>query len=297
MNRIRIAPSLLMCVLFASFFWTGRASAQLVVPEVVINTERLPQEARDKLATLDSLMTKYLESQPWAGDNDQYDFPVQINVFFTDYTPDPQEDKYKAKLIATNKADVRFEDVRWEFGIKQPLNAATFRAGVFHPFKSVVEFYVWMLLGTEFDKLEKLGGQTYYDKAKQIYLESSSSPYYFGWDKRIDLLRNQTDDHNKDVREFNFYYYSGIFYDDEKDYQNSASYLYYAILKLDKVPYDYLQKFLESNRQELADALVRCSPKAAHPEKVKADLAKALTQLDPDHKKVYDAIVPPNGNR
>ncbi|HEY3294169.1 MAG TPA: DUF4835 family protein [bacterium] len=294
MKWIRFTPFLLFCALLVSALQTRPAAAQLVVPEVVVNTERLPQEARDKLSHVDSLLTEYLKAQPWAGDNDQYDFPIQINIFFTDYTPDPQEDKYKAKLIATNKADVRFEDVRWEFGLKQPI---AFHPNRFEPFKSVVEFYVWMLLGTEFDKLEKLGGQTYYDKAKQIYLESSSSLYYFGWDKRIDLLRTQTDDRNKTSREFNYYYYSAIYYDDDKNYENSAAYLYYAILKMDKLPFDFQQKFLESNRRELAEAVGRCRPKATNPDKVKSDMAKALIQIDPGHKEVYEGIAPAVGTK
>lgn len=294
MKRIRITPPLWLCVLLASSICFVPAVAQLVVPEIVVNTERLPQEARDKLVHVDSLLAKYLQAQPWAGDNDQYDFPIQISIFFTDYTPDPQEDKFKAKLIATNKEDVRFEDVRWEFGLRQPI---VFRSNHYEPFKSVVEFYVWMLLGTEFDKLEKLGGQTYYDKAKQIYLESSSSPYYFGWDKRIDLLRAQTDDRNATVREFNYYYYTGIFFDDDKNYHDSAAYLYYAILKMDKLPFDFQQKFLESNRRTLAEAVGRCQPKATNAAKVKSDMAKALIQMDPQHKDVYDPIAPQAGTK
>jgi hypothetical protein len=292
MKWIRFARSLLICTVTAVVFYGIPVYAQLVVPEITINTDQLPEEARTKLAGLDSLLTTYVQAQPWAGDDEQYDFPVQISIFFTDYTPSAQEDKYKAKLIATNKADVRFEDVRWEFGLRQPVS---FSPTQYQPFKSVVEFYIWMLLGTEFDKLEKFGGTPYYEKAKQIYLESSSSLYYFGWDKRIDLLRAQTDDGNKPVREFNFFYYTGIYYDDDKDYQESAAYLYYAVLKMDKLPYDYQHKFLESNRRQLADAVGRCRPQATNPDKVKSDMAKALMQIDPEHRDVYGTIAPASG--
>lgn len=260
------------------------ASGQLLFPEVIVDVQPLPQEARDKLVGLDSLLEKYLEDQEWAGDNYQYDFPVQINIYFTEYDANPQEDKYKAKLIATNKKDVRFEDTRWEFGLKTNFQ---FRPQEYHPFKSVVEFYVWMLIGTEYDKLEKLGGQIYFDRARAISLQSSSSIYYNGWDRRNDLLRAQTDESNKTFRELNFFYYTGIFFDEDKDYASAKDYLYYALVKLDKIPIDIQKRFLEVNHRQFAEALVR----AGYPQGV-----TALIQLDPEHRAIYESIAPKGGN-
>lgn len=260
------------------------ADAQLLYPEVIVDTQRLPEEARTKLTGLDSTLRVFLENQEWARDDYQYDFPVQISIFFTDYTPDPQEDRYKAKLIATNLGDVRLEDTRWEFGLRPPF---AFRSGTFEPFKSVVEFYVWLLVAMEYDRLEKLGGQMYFDRARQIYLESSGSIYYFGWDRRIDLLRSLVDDHNQSARELNFFFYTGIYYDEKGDLAAAKDYLYYALVKLDKVPSGTRERFLESNHRQFAEALVR----AGYPKGV-----KALIQMDPGRRDVYESIAPEGGN-
>lgn len=251
----------------------------------MVDVSSVPEEAQTKLATLDSILTIYLEEQEWARDDYQYDYPVQINIFITEYSPSPEEDRYKARLIATNKQDVRLEDTRWEFGLKEPLQ---FRAGQYHAFSSVVDFYVWILIGMEYDRLEKLGGTPFYEQAKQIYLESSRSPYYFGWDRRIDLLRDQMDDRNQTTRELNFFYYTGIFYDEERDYQAAKDYLYYALIKLDKVPIDVQRRFLEVNHRQFAEALVR----AGYPKGV-----RALAQLDPQRRDIYDAIAPEGGDK
>lgn len=260
------------------------AQAQLLYPEVIVDTQRLPEEARIKLSGLDSTLRVFLESQEWARDDYQYDFPIQISIYFTDYTADPQEDRFKAKLIATNMSDTRLEDTRWEFGLRPPLQ---FRSGSFDPFKSVVEFYVWLLVAIEFDRLEKLGGQMYYDRARQIYLESSGSIYYFGWDKRIDLLRSLVDDQNQTTRELNFFYYTGSYYDEKQDFETAKDYLYYALVKLGKVPSDTRARFLESNHRRFAEALVR----AGYPKGV-----RALIQMDPDHREVYESVAPAGGN-
>jgi hypothetical protein len=276
-RNVRFLPLLAGLV---GILWAAPARSQLLIPEVTVDYSRLPEEAQKKLTSLDSILTKYLEAQDWAGDDYQYDFPVQINIFFSEYTADPQEDHFKASLIATNKQDVRFEDVHWQFGLRAPYD---FRPGAFQPFKSVVEYYVWMLIGTEFDRLEKLGGTKYYEKARQIYLESSGSIYYDGWDKRIDLLRAQIDDARKTQRELNFFYYTGIYYDEKKDYQSAKDYLYYALVKLDKVPIDIQRRFLEVNNRQFAEALVR----AGYPKGV-----TALIKLDPERRSLYETIAP-----
>ncbi len=261
------------------------AHAQLLIPEVTVDVSSLPDEAKAKLAGLDSLLTLFLTNQEWARDDYQYDYPVQMNVFITEYSANVQEDKYKARLIATNKQDVRLEDTRWEFGLKQPI---VFRPNEFHAFTSVVNFWVWVLIGMEYDRLEKLGGTPYYEKAKQIYLQSSASPFFFGWDRRIDQLREITDDQNKATRELNFFYFTGIYYDEEQNFSSAKDYLYYALVKLDKIPIDEQRRFLENHSRQFAEALVR----AGYPKGV-----RALAQIDPSHKDVYDGLVPENGNK
>jgi hypothetical protein len=265
-----------MCIATVSY-------AQLLFPKVIVNTDPLPEEAQKKLVGLDSLLTIYLQNQEWAGDRYNYDFPIQMNIYFTEYIADPREDHYKAKLIATNKSDARFEDVRWEFGLRTPF---AFQPSVYQPFKSVVEFYVWMLIGTEYDKLEKLGGGIYYEKARQIYLESSASIFVFGWDKRIDMLRAQVDDRNKIARELSFFYHTGIYYDEKKDYSKSKDYLYYALVKLDKVPIDVQEKFLDTEHRQFAEALLRSGYTKG---------ITALIRMDPKHRSVYETIAPKAG--
>jgi hypothetical protein len=279
MITARKIPLILAMLCLLTAFWTP-LYAQLVIPEVNIDTQRLPEEARTKLVGLDSILTLYLQNQEWARDDYQYDYPIQINIYFTDYTPDPAEDRYKAKLIVTNKQDVRLEDTRWELGLRTP---PVFRPGEFQSFKSLVEFYVWILVGLEIDRLEKLGGNPYYEKAKQIDIQGSTSPYYFGWDKRLETLRALQSDQNQNARELNFFYYTGIYFDDQKDYKQSKDYLYYALVKLDKVPIDIQNRFLEVNHRQFAEALVRAGY-------VKG--VRALMQLDPTHRAVYESIAP-----
>lgn len=259
------------------------ANAQLLDPRVTIDLQRLPDEGRAKLQGLDSLLEAYLREQEWAGDDYNYDFGVDINIFFTDYSPDPQLDKYKAKLIVTNRGDVRFEDPRWEFGLRAPF---VFRPISYDPFKSVVEYYVWMLLGSEYDKLEKLGGRPWFEKARQIYLESNSSLFFYGWNERIEALRSYVDEKNDAFRELNFFFDTGLYYDSRGDTARAKDYLYYALVKLQKVSATAQEQFLESNHRPFAEALARSGYLKG---------VRSLAGMDPAHREVYESIVPEEG--
>lgn len=269
-----------LLALVALTLLSATVSAQLLYPTVSVDVQRLPEEAQTKLLGLDSVLTQYLSDtrQAWNRDDGAYDLPVQINIFFTEYTPNPQEDKYKAQLIISNEREARFEDKRWEFGLRTPYRP---QPGNFDSFAGVLEFYVWILTGNEEDKYEKLGGNRYYDRARQVQLSSTGSIYYTGWDKRSDLLREITGESNRTYRELVFFHFTGLYFDEEKDYENSRTYLHYALLKLEAMSIDQREKFMESEHRALAQALKDCQYDRG---------MRVLLQLDPAHAETYNEV-------
>ena len=82
-----------------------------------------------------------------------------------------------------------------------------------------------------------------------------------------------------------FFYYTGIYIDQHRDYKNSKDYLYYALRKLDQVTIDVQQRFLDVNHRQFAEALSR----AGYPKGI-----QALIQIDPQHRSVYESIGQPS---
>jgi hypothetical protein len=143
-----------------------------------------------------------------------------------------------------------------------------------------------MLIGMEEDKYVKVGGRKYFDKARQVVLQSTGSLYYFGWDKRDELLRNYIGDQNTVHREFNFFYYTGLYYDSLQNHDRSKDYLYYALLKLEKLPIDEQRKIFETEYRTLAEALKRAGYEKG---------VRALIGMDPAHAAIYETIAPKEG--
>ncbi len=286
--------------LFSLCFVAVVANAQLIIPDVTVDVQRLPLESHiRKLAEdsdpgndLDTTLIMYFgdKQQEWNKDLEQYDLPVQINVFVTDYFPNPNEDKYKAQLIITNKREARFDDKRWEFGINPPFN---FRPGQFNSLTSTIEFYIWMLIGIEEDKFEKFGGSRFFDAARRITLTYSQSNYIEGWDRRAELLRDYTGDDNESFRELNFYYYSGIYYDEEQNFEQSEIYLRYALIKLEKINAEERRQFLESNHMEFATAISNAAVGRDEQALTRAEEGiQTLIRMDPARRDTYEPYVP-----
>jgi hypothetical protein len=268
--------------------------AQLIIPEISTDVQRLPQEAKvyQQHTELDSALTTYFadKRQDWNRDDEKYDLPIQVSIYITDYTANPQEDKYKANLIITNKRETRFDDKRWEFGLVPPFQ---FRAADYNPMTSVIEFYVWMLIGIEEDKFEKFGGDQFFDHARQVTLNSSKSLYYTGWDKRSELLREYTSDENDTFRELNFYYYTGIYYNEERNFEQSEIYLRYALIKLEKIDIDKRQQFLESNHLDFAAAIANAGTGRDEQAQVRVkEGIQSLIRMDPVRKDLYETYLP-----
>jgi hypothetical protein len=254
--------------------------AQLLYPEVSVDVQRLPEEAQVKLQGLDSLLKQYIEDtrRPWNRDDGQYDLSVQVSIYFTEYTPNPQEDKFKANLIVTNKRDARYDDKRLEFGMRTPYQPGQQN---YDPFFSIIEFYLWIVIANEEDKYEKFGGNRYFDRAKQVQLSSTSSIYFYGWDKRSDLLKELTSDENKLYREFEFFYHTGIYFDEEQQFEDAKAYLHYALLKLEQLPIDKRNELLDAEHSTLANALKDCAYDRG---------IEALRRMDPANKAFYDEL-------
>ncbi len=283
--KIRWKSVLPMALLLSMFLAPLGAFGQRLIPEVQVNVDQVPQEAQTKLEGLDMKLQDYLERKRWGSNEYRYDLNVRASIYFTDYIPGPPEDKYKASLIITNlmDANAHFEDRRWDFSLAAGYQ---FQENEYSPLISMIEFYIWMVHGFEYDKLEKLGGRRYFDKARDVILQSNRTVFVYGWDKRNDLLRDYISTDNTIPREMKFFWSTGQYFYKKNDYPKAKDYLYYALVKLQKVPVGVQNKFLESNYQELGEMLVRVGY---------AGGLKTLKRIDPGRASEYDRILTEGG--
>ena len=227
---------------------------QKIVSKVNIMLEKMPIENQTKLSFLQRELESYLNDYEWSEDEFQYDLNCELAIAFDEAKTISFEDRYTATIIITNTVDLQYADKRWTFAL-QP-NESLRHSSSFHPFTSLIDFYVNMILAREYDKLYEYGGDKYYDAAYQINeLAKFNTQYYKGWDKRTDLITSLRADNNKPYRKLLFHFNTGYYFYEMGDPENAVPHLKNAVILIKSIPKNKRDRFFEVNYTNFLNAL------------------------------------------
>lgn len=268
-----------LVVIGALMLSAPRADAQQFVARVSLNTEKLLQESKDKLANLPEQLTRYINEYDWLQTQSRYPLEVQVDIYFERAEPTSFEDRYEARLVISNQGDFQESDKRWRFPYQQGSQLS--HADQFHALTGALDFYLYLLLGSEFDKLAKLGGSGYYEKAYQVAQLSKFSEFFqWGWKERvahIEKIRSEAYVPSRELRYFFMQARNRLRVDDRKA---AKQYLQVVVIRLKgSNPEDEtIQRFYELNSLEMARMLAAFSMR---------DQLQELTVMDAAHAATY----------
>lgn len=228
--------------------------AQKIACQVKISLEKMPLENQQKLAFLQEELDSYINTFDWTEDEYNYDINCQLEIAFDEVKTVSYEDRYVATIIISNGVDLQFADKRWTFALSEGERLS--HSASFHPFTGLIDFYLDLILGHEFDKLHDLGGDKFYDAAK-ILGESAkfSSQYYRGWDRRNVILTDLTSEGNKPYRKLLYHYNTGLYFFDSQEFDSARPHLTRAVGLLKKVEKQKLERFYDLNYHYFSQAL------------------------------------------
>ncbi len=180
------------------------ASAQRIVAQITTNTEKLTQDAKDKLSGILDQLTRYMNDYQWSNNSAGYDILVQVDIFFERAQIASYEDRYDARLVMATQGDYHASDKRWQFPYQQGVQLA--HSEQFNALTSVLDFYIYILLAQEYDKITKLGGTAYYQKAFQVAQLSKFTEFFtLGWKERLDHIEKLQMDSQIPLRELEYF--------------------------------------------------------------------------------------------
>lgn len=268
-------------LLFVSFLLPFQTSAQKVMSEVTVVLEKLPLEKRDKLVDFEQKLTDYINNYPYCEDEYQTEFPVKIQIYLTDASVS-YEDRYRGTLLIANNSDIQFYDKRWRFKY-DALEPLLVDETQFHPLTSVIDFYVYLLLGGELDKYGKFGGSPLYKNASNINEQARFSKFIDGWDERRILIDKILSEENKPYREALDSYFLGISYSSE-DFAKTREFCKAAIIMISELiqkspTYELPKQFIDGHRTEIINIFKDDADYR--------DVFETLIKIDPDHESDY----------
>jgi|Deesub1362B_J571_1020462.scaffolds.fasta_scaffold02830_4 hypothetical protein len=256
--------------------------AQKVRAEVTVILERLPMDKRERMMDFQDKITAYINNYDWCEPRYDSELPIKMQIYLQDASVSFEE-RYRATLIISNNSDMQFYDKRWLFNY-DPQQILEHDETRFHPLTSVIDFYINIFLGGEFDKYGKFEGTPFYNKARKISHQARFSRFIFGWDERQQLIDEILAEENKAYREALDAYFLGLAYQEE-DFGQTLKYCKKAIDLLagliQKNPdYKLPHQFIDGHYIEIID-LFKDSDYAP-------EVFKTLIAIDPDHKEEYE---------
>ena len=273
-------------IIFVLLFAISSSFGQQVEAEVTIDLRTLPIERQDKLRDFADKVMHYINSHDWNEDPWQTIVYMNVQLILEDMSSGAEE-RYKGTIVIDNNYDIQFSDKRWRFEY-QSVDQIIHEENAMNSFTNMVDYYIYLILGHEFDKWSTLGGSPYYEKAKHISEQSKFGlgRYIDGWDRRSELIDFFLSDRHKPFREMLDYYFYGLSFV-EQDNAKARKHIASAVQMLDKIiSYDpeneYAKKFIEAHYIEMVEIFRRAKDK---------EPVRTLMALDPSHERIYRDIL------
>lgn len=256
--------------------------AQRIEAKVEMDVRTLPLDKQNKLRDFADKVQHYINSYEWSKDPWRTTIFLHVQLILEDRSTN-SEDRYAGQILIHNNYDLQFFDKRWNYAYNITDNLQH-QDNTLDSFTSVLDFYINIILGGEFDKWATLGGQVYFEKAKAIAEQAKFGMGRFieGWDRRLDLITYLLGDRHKPYREMVDYYFYGLSFikeDNARARQHCAT----AITLLDKMvtndpDNEYVKKFIEAHYIEMVEIYRRAQNK---------EPVRTLMIIDPTHAQIY----------
>ena len=213
----RLVAAACVVLIAAAAVPTAAAQEELLC-DVSINYRQLQGSSFTFLDELEELAEEYINDNVWTEDRfleeERITCTMQI-VFRQSIT----QTSFQADFIMTSRRPIygtsattkvlEINDKNWQFEFSQgtPLIFETER---YNPLTSLLDFYVYIMLGYDYDTFSEFGGEEYFQKARRIH-ELSQAQSSSSNNRRGKLIRELLDPRLKPLRQAYFkYHFDGL---------------------------------------------------------------------------------------
>ena len=295
-GSVMFTKSLLAALVFVFCFPTLPASAQKVACDVQVNYESIPTTNKDLLRDFQSDIDNYINNFSWGSDELDDKIKCTMTIFLKSVVG---ENRYSAQAFIGSQrqilnsekstAVVRLFDETWEFTYvrNRPINHNPYS---FNDLTSFLDFYIYLILGYDYDTYGELAGSPMFQKAADIASLGRSSGQR-GWQQsnanynRIQLIDELMNPKFNQVRTASYtYHFTGL---DSltANSVNSMSNILKSIHKIGKARREAdprniaIRVFFDTKYLELADLFL------TYPD---ASVYVTLSNVDQAHRTTYE---------
>ena len=170
-------------------------------PEVLYATKYGPQMATvlGTLGNTAKVVDCYNALTDWTGEIFDEPVSIKVQIVLLDKSLS-YEDRYSGTFLISNNADLQYYDKYWLFPYQPGQSLNHFTDG-YDPLGGFLDFYVYLILASEYDKFGEFLGNPYFDLAKQIADQGMfNTQFRVGWRERTEFITGLLSDEHRPFR-------------------------------------------------------------------------------------------------
>ncbi|GAB4169164.1 MAG: hypothetical protein Kow00108_02660 [Calditrichia bacterium] len=260
------------------------ATAQKIVCTVKFDLQYLQQEGKDIVADLQNRLEDYVNSYDYMEDKLELVIPVKINIIFESVSQSASNNEFKAQFLISSPSGENYYDKSWMFKYT-PGELIIHDETQLHPITTLIDYYIYLVLGGELDGYSLLGGTEAYEKARNIVTRAASLGG--NWSSRDKDFQELMDGRLLPLREAKYYFYRSAFLIEvalAKNLKAIRTNNKLCILKLQEAAKQFpnskhIKRFFDYHYQEFCKLLQY---------EESEELIDMLIAIDPVHRAVYE---------
>jgi hypothetical protein len=284
------------------------AVAQDFDSRVSVNASQVPNVNQTKINALQQALHSFINDRKWCNyqltNQERIECVLQINLktvtgdqFEGSMTIQLQRPIYKTNY-KTTVLNFQDHDINFSYGEGQTLEYA--ENATLSQFTSLIDFYLNLFLGCDFDTFSLNGGSPYFDKCLSIVNLNNSVKGWtssdMGMDNRYYIMENMTNSAYSKLHEFLYNYHRlGLDMMSESPDQGRAVILdaMKLLQQANQVKSNIfmVQVFVQAKADEIVNIFKEGTPTE------KAQILAIMRQLDPSNVNKYNVINQTNPNR
>ncbi|KAA3620190.1 MAG: DUF4835 family protein [Calditrichaeota bacterium] len=278
-KKTTLVFSVFMCLTLVFSIVLANEDDKTLRAEIQVILDKLPIEKQEELKEFDKMIERYVNDFAWIEEDDVPVVEISIQIFL-EKQPTSVEERYSCTILVTG-GDIRYYDKRVVFPFQEGDQIE--HGGQFHPLSGIIDFYVYLAIANEMDKLSYLEGTKYFDKAKAVMEQGKFTRYNTGWDRRDELIQKIYSENYKKFREMkDYFFYAVSILPDEK--AEARKYMATAINMLQETmekdhDLEAAKKFIDAHHREVIDLFKDSENKKP---------IRILQQIDFDRSALYD---------
>lgn len=187
-----IIPILLLC-------FTTAVEAQEINARVTINSDKIQGTNKQVFTTLQNALTEFVNNKKWTDATFAVNERIECTMNIT-INERPSDESFKAEILVQARRPVynssysttllNFRDTQLDFNYVEfePLDYT--ENTLENNLTATIVYYIYIILGLDFDSFSPLGGTPFYQQAQQIVNLAQSEASWNGW-KPFESQRNR----------------------------------------------------------------------------------------------------------